>query len=836
MISENVLKRAVGSARSYTNAVVLTHNIDFMFTQSILVPKLRRHGAPRLTIFADAACAAGSYKNSHGQLMGTLGQTYRVVPVDLGQFRRFHPKAIMVAGPERVRLAVGSGNLGHGGWSANREIWTYFEFPEGDGGPAVAAFQSYLKTVLQLAPTNSNVEHAILDIFNTAKWAPDLPEPGQLLGLPADRTLLERMLEIVGGRATSVDVVSPYFDEGAVAAARLADGFGCPVRLMVQAGKEGLSKSTAVGLPSSVELVGITAHTGDRIPTVHAKFYAARDKAGVTIFAGSANCSQAALLSTTNGNAELMAVSRIDVDEYERLLDGVELTGLVPDLPTLPPNEDWQEVIETSLRILSARYEGGVLHVSYKLGVGSMSGQITIIAGKNRYPAGVAQAGVGDIRIEIPDPGQSVMIERDVDGFLAVSAPMWVDHEALLSRTRPEQQFRARAASRSGEINLGELFELMSDYKGHLGTFIPWSREGEKKATAPGAYKLEDTFSPTFGKGSSVTGRSQDFGEPDHFGLLAALFRTRSESTHQKANDYRQPPEDEEELDVDQLADKKARKPAPPEPALAEKLARELEAIAKRLTSDKFLESRPPERSTSDIQTFVALLAIARRRNWLTLETIDTISKRVFGALFGTGTGLGLFTRYLAAHEDFAANFQSPKLTAAITLWLSDLVLSDPDADLTFNTALAAANWPWLTLQGDAAVLEWLAFLAECLDEPELEVRLTEIWVSWAKSGAAVALLRQELASAEELWTLVGNPTVAAGEILWQKDFFLAGRAYQFDSRLNVDVYPLHGGEKKAFRSNYTVPLKAIIDKCILPDEAAQICKGLLGGVVPALP
>lgn len=832
MISENVLSRVMGSARSYTNAIVLTHNIDFIFAQSILLPKLRRHGAPKLTIFADAACATGSYKNSHGQLMATLGQTYRVVPVDLGEYRRFHPKAIMVAGPDRIRLAVGSGNLGHGGWSANREIWTYFEFPEGDGGPAIAAFQAYLQTVLELAPANPNLERAVLEIFKTAKWAPELPEPGQLFGLPADRTLLERMLEAAGGNATSVDVITPYFDEGAVAAARVADGFGCDVRLMVQAGKEGLSKSAADSLPGNVELVGITTHSGDRTPTIHAKMYAARDEAGVTIFAGSANCSKAALLSTTGGNAELMAVSRIGLEEYEKLLEGVELTGLAPDLPAAAPNEDWEEVSEAPLRILSTRYEGGELFLRYKLKAGTSPGQMTIIAGKNRYIAGATQAG-GEVRVEIPDPGQSVMIELDADGVVTTSAPMWVDHEASLGRARPEQKFRSGAANRAGEINLGELIDLMNDFDDHLGTSIPWSQERESQATVLGAYKLEDTFSPTFGKGGIATKRSQDFGEPDHFGLLYSLFKTRSEDTDQKTTNDVPPPDDQEELDADEIAEKKARKPAPPEPVLAEKLARALESISKRLTSDKFLKSRPPERSTSDIQTFVALLAIARRRNWLKPETIDATSKRVFGALFGAGGGLGLFTQYLWANEDFAANFQSPKLTAAVTLWLSDLALSDTGAELKFNAALAAANWPWLTLPGDAAVLQWIATFTEGLDEPDLEVRLTEIWVSWAKSGAAIALLRKELASADALWTLVGSPTVAAGEVLWQGDFFVAGRDYQFDSKANVDVYPLHGGDRKAFRSNYTVPLKAIIDQCVLPTEATLICKGLLGGVVP---
>ena len=49
---EDVLK-IVTSAKDVTNAVILTHNIDFVFVQSVVIPALRKCGSPTVTIFAD---------------------------------------------------------------------------------------------------------------------------------------------------------------------------------------------------------------------------------------------------------------------------------------------------------------------------------------------------------------------------------------------------------------------------------------------------------------------------------------------------------------------------------------------------------------------------------------------------------------------------------------------------------------------------------------------------------------------------------------------------------------------------------------------------------------
>ena len=75
----NVLQKLVEASKRATTAVVLTHNIDFMFAQAILVNRLRRSGAPRLTIFADAGCAAGSFARQ-SEIADRVGRPLATAP------------------------------------------------------------------------------------------------------------------------------------------------------------------------------------------------------------------------------------------------------------------------------------------------------------------------------------------------------------------------------------------------------------------------------------------------------------------------------------------------------------------------------------------------------------------------------------------------------------------------------------------------------------------------------------------------------------------------------------------------------------------------------------
>ena len=72
----NILDWLQSTDASADHIVVLTHNIDFLFLEAVLLPRLRSLGEPALTIFADSATAASTYK-TQAPLIWELGKRYR---------------------------------------------------------------------------------------------------------------------------------------------------------------------------------------------------------------------------------------------------------------------------------------------------------------------------------------------------------------------------------------------------------------------------------------------------------------------------------------------------------------------------------------------------------------------------------------------------------------------------------------------------------------------------------------------------------------------------------------------------------------------------------------
>ena len=183
---QDILK-IITSAKDITNAVILTHNIDFVFVQSVVIPALRKCGSPSLTIFADAECAAQTYQHQ-ARVLGTLGQRYRVVPVAMKPGFHFHPKAVLLSGPTSATLLVGSGNLTFGGWRENGEVWSRYD-SDNDGTQALAAFREYLREVLEICPESDALTPEIEEAFdpNTRRLGGEHGRPRACFSVDADR-------------------------------------------------------------------------------------------------------------------------------------------------------------------------------------------------------------------------------------------------------------------------------------------------------------------------------------------------------------------------------------------------------------------------------------------------------------------------------------------------------------------------------------------------------------------------------------------------------------------------------------------------------------------------
>lgn len=814
----NVLQRLVDVSKRARTAVVLTHNIDFMFAQAILLNRLRKSGAPRLTVFADAGCAAASF-DRQSEIADRVGRSYRVVPVDLGVGRRFHPKALFLAGDDGARLAIGSGNLGHGGWSSNREIWTYFDFP-GKGGPAIAAFGLYLEKVCGMAGASDAVRAAVLDPFRSEAWAVDLPEPDRLFELPAETPLMDRMLSQFQEPPASFDMMAPYFDPEGAAVNELAARLGVPMRVLIQHGKEGLSSKAAAKLPSSARIVGIKPSAGER-QTIHAKLYAARYADHVVIVAGSANCSRAALLRSDNGNAELMAISDLSSAEYEELLSGIRISDSRPDLPETAPNADWDEIESPPVRVLSASFDAGVLVVRCAFAGGDTPSEIRVVLPTRSLIAVVDEAG--SFRVSVPDPGARLCVEIDTAAGAIRSAPLWIDHEAELRVGRPEFDVQTRLAGNEGTISSEGLIDIFTLVVEHYKSPVPWgSTRGAKSASSAIEYNLEDVFSPGFGRRSYAPVSGGGYLTTDEWSLMNDYFRLGRIGGHNG-----DPPDDStDDPDRDPPEPKEPRAPAKPlEPAQVQKLARLIDRAVSSMSSMAFLESRPPQRLSADIRTVALLLGIARRREGMDKARVDGASAKLFHALFVGAGSRPLLDLYVEAHPEAPTLMQSSDLTAAMTLWIADLI-NKPEAGPWFNfaaTRLAAAR-PWLAL-GDGDALHSLERLS--VHVASLAEALPDFWLSWVQGGAAIRALMEQLTDPAQRLATVTRLRIHSGEIVWIDNQFAVAET-DFDRKSKADFFLLREARQARYQGSRAVPILDVIDAAELPEAVRRTIKQIL--------
>ncbi len=216
---EDILK-VIKDSKDITHVFILTHNIEFLFIQAVLIPALRKCGSPTLTIFADAQCAEESYQ-SQFRFLKDLGVRYRVVPIAMRPGFRFHPKAIFLSGQKQASLLVGSGNLTFGGWRENGEVWSRYD-PASDGGGAFGGFRNYMHEVIDLCsdlkePLRAELEEAFDP--TSRSWSESLDSESPLLGhVGKGDSMLSRMQEIAGkAPAEHLLICTPYFDREAEA-------------------------------------------------------------------------------------------------------------------------------------------------------------------------------------------------------------------------------------------------------------------------------------------------------------------------------------------------------------------------------------------------------------------------------------------------------------------------------------------------------------------------------------------------------------------------------------------------------------------------------------------
>ncbi|MBJ6799756.1 hypothetical protein [Geomonas propionica] len=867
--------RLIEGEKGVSNVVVLTHNIDFLFVQSIVLQALRRCGHPSLTIFADAQCANEIYQHQH-LILSKLGTRFRVVPVAMEPGFRFHPKAILLAGQEKGTLLVGSGNLTFGGWRQNAEIWCRYD-SEVDGTAPFSAFRDYLASVLSLVSLPAAVATELEECFDprTKPWAAELADPAFLLGKAGPAAaLIDQMQTAVGGHRPVQEIIvcSPYFDDAGEALAVLGTRFNAKVRVAVQSKRSGLKREVADTLSKKLyDLQSVDFHHrelegGVREAFIHAKWYALVHGEEVTVILGSANCSRAALLTPGKpGNAELVTTVTLPKEQFDALfLAELEFLDTPLELKTILEGDGPEIIAAAFLRVMAARLDQGELTIAYDCSDGvTVTDLVISCAGESERSLGFRTLGAGVIGAKVEDClCVQVLLKGNAPGGGLISNLMWVDHEEHLAVSAQGRSVTdtIRKKVHSGGWNLGAWAEITKVFLANLqymqvrpgGVARGEVTGGQGTGGTAAGYTTEDVFSETYQlpllAHHPIAALQGDERIKSLRQLMLRWFGFKEEDDEPESP-VSVPPDavpTEPVGGTDPPETPPHREPpvppAPPTENDRRRALQMLELVASAMTSLEYLSQRSPEALSADIQLASILLREGLHQSWITEEEYFDTTHQIWSALFfscpGEPAAGWLERRYRTEADpgDFLARIVSPKLTAALLAWAFAVPETGQSPEhIRFQLAqvLSVARLPWLwdaPKEEVAQELQNLLVLTASTQEKHFWETIDSRWRCLLQRGHALRLVESVLRSKTPVLIKdsIAQDNVAQGELLWQgtMGFCIAVNAFsRAGNGCNANILYLNELRAGAVRADYTIPVKGLLESDLisLPEEVNAV-------------
>lgn len=863
--------KLIEAEKDVSNAIVLTHNIDFVYIQSVVIPALRRCGYPTLTIFADAQCANESYQYQH-MVIDSLGHRFRVVPVAMQPGFRFHPKAILLSGQNKGTLLVGSGNLTFGGWRENAEIWSRYDTDK-DGTAAFTAFKDYLNSVIALTPLNDALTTEVEECFEGTNkaWAVNMEAPDRLLGSPGTSVaLMEQMRGVVAGKpVNNLLVCSPYFDDAGSALATLSSTFNSKVKVAVQSKHSGLKAEAAKTLGDRFDLATVSFHHRDienklREAFIHAKWYGFEHDNDVTVFLGSANCSKAALtIPGAAGNAELMTAVTLSKEEFQSLFVAeLEFLEVPPQLSSINVTEESAELSQPLLRIMAARLDQGIMQVAYICPVGLKLSKVIIFSMSGLQSESdyiEVERGVLIIRGVQPDTRQ-VCLKASFSGGEVSSNLMWIDHEQALSTTARSRSVvdAVRKKVQSQDWNIGAWSEIASVFFRNLQYMpirprpnIAAGGNHQQQEDTARVYSAEDVFSDSYGLPSITRHLPHEFmGGDDRITSLRQLllrwFGLKDDS--EQDNPQPDPSESSDPVDGDAAApDLPAAIPVvprePPARAITDSDRRRalqmLQVVTDAMASPEYLANRPPETLSVDIQFASVLMREGLHESWISQEEYFSSTHKIWTALFFSCPAdsrigwLEYRCRIDENSDDFIMRMVSPKLTAALAAWSFAIPEVGDTLDhvrFRLSQVLSVARLPWLWRQDSrediAKELKELLTITTSNESESCWENIESRWNTLIRQGYALRMVEESLATKTpvEIKGAIQQIHVDKGELLWQGTGGFCIAAQDFSrtaSNGNAKILYLQQSREGAIRPEFAIPLKGLVqsDVISIPDK-----------------
>jgi hypothetical protein len=454
----------------WENLLILTYGVEIPFFENSLWRQLPNRCRNKV-ILADANCYLRSCKQyANDGSVRFLNQKYLVDGIFIPQSA--HAKLILLTNREKGRLVIGSGNLGMDGYASGGELFTHYEYSE-KSPESLTAFLSTWEFIQELIARGYIGPSAIPYLrhlhtrtpwfFKSAKS--DLNQVRHNL----TTNFLDQIKEsIQGEEVEELWILSPFYDEKAYALKKMLQELS-PKRvvILVQDGRTSLDPNelkkvlNEFSIKSTVRTFQLKED--DSNAYVHAKMYLLKTQKHAVCLQGSPNLSQVAMLLTPpSGNIELANLSKGNKNDFDHLLENLEIDPDTTDLQTLnlsfdkPDKED--DISKNGWRLTGGTWQENKL-VLYFQGEKPDSEDFKVMVGDDIFSVGVVYVGEKSLELRLPVEAKDLLsspipvsvVFKDEE---LPSNPIFVCNAVTLKREMLETVVDEAEIERIGDLDL----------------------------------------------------------------------------------------------------------------------------------------------------------------------------------------------------------------------------------------------------------------------------------------------------------------------------------------------------------------------------------------------
>jgi hypothetical protein len=848
-MTEDLLK-SISKEKNVHSIIVLTHNIDFLFIQTVVLKFLKKMGSPSLTIFADAQCVQESYENQKLIIHG-LGKRYRVVPVSLDRSHdRFHPKAVLLSSHDRASLYVGSGNLTFGGWRQNAEIWNRYGTEE-DGTAVLNAFKDYLDGMIERLPYTNNISNTINNAYNkeTAPWSINMEPSAGLIGrINTKFSMLDQMKEYVEAGCDKLIIQSPYFDSEGKTIQQLNNLFEPKtIEIFAQNRHSELTEEIIDTLEENTTIIptNFTHHAHDKPKKafIHAKYYAFLYHDKAIVFSGSANCSLAALATSSIkvGNAELLSVKEMSLADFNtQYNDDIEKVAEFTPKKQSEVEESYDEIItHKPVQIHSAQFEykhikvAVTVHEDYQISASKIDDTI--------YEVKHIEDNLLHIEGFENEPSKlCLLLKNKQTDEVICSDEIWVDDERELStsaKTRSLSDFIQGSSELSWNHNaFGDLLKVFNEHLAHTPKRDDVHALGDTKThdKVRTVFNPSDVFVDNYNFTSLHSNSSNRYAFDIHAILRQYLGLYNQHIDDDKKEELTQE-ELQEQLDKDSVdIDAKTTADDNPKTMIDEqgrkKIKKLIETLVAAFTNEEIVTNRPLVLLLDDLKVASIILRMGLSNDWVTQEEYFDTSYTLWTEFFfscALDENRGYIDLKLDQEDVDIEELYSAELSASMLTWLFAIERSNniQYIRLLMSAILVQAKYNWVFFGADYEQINveinkaLVAFSPEDLNKTLSEH--ADLWKLILNTGNAFAEVINEIShhKISDYKDRLPMKEIEKGELLWQgnENFYIVNSHYKRQvnrqNKFRADVVPLNRLKKEtSFLVNFTIPIHDLLD------------------------